>query len=96
MLRSPPPAAKNGYSLADLLRRGWTKSIIRTLLGPPDEMARNPHYLMGGRMKVYSHGRVHAAEQLPDFKELTAKLPRNKGTKPIQRRRRALAQMRFP
>ncbi len=53
-------------------------SIVRKLLGAPDELARNPHYGSGAAMKLYRHIRVEAAERSPEFKDLTGKLRRNK------------------
>lgn len=51
------------WTQATLKRRGWTVSLIRRFLDPPDALAPNPHYRSAGApMKLYNAERVCALE----------------------------------
>jgi hypothetical protein len=52
---------------ADLRKRGWTEALIRTFLGEPDKLARNPRYATAAPTKLWSIGRVTTAEAAPGF-----------------------------
>ena len=54
--------------VSDLKRRGWTDAMVSRLLGKPDASEPNPYYPRNGApMKLYSFGRVAAAEASPAF-----------------------------
>ncbi len=50
-----------------LLQRGWSKPLIASLLGKPDDTYLNPHGASSGDVKLYRLGRVMAAETKPAF-----------------------------
>lgn len=68
------------FSVADLLRRGWTEYSIKKLLGKPDAFATVDHFLNFRGKRTYSADRVAAGEGSADF------------LKVVDRRRRRLAQ----
>lgn len=47
--------------------RGWTKGLIKDLLGEPDATARNPHYSTAAPMRLYLISRVEKAEESAEF-----------------------------
>lgn len=61
-------------SVAGLKSRGWTDSLIKTFLGEPDKLARNPHYSSSAPMRLYLLERVEAVERTPAFLERRSKL----------------------
>lgn len=75
-------------SVAGLKARGWTDGLIRTFLGEPDRLARNPHYSSAGApMRLYLLQRVEDAERIPAFIERRARVAAQ------QARRKAAAVM---
>jgi hypothetical protein len=58
----------DGLPVSELLRRGWTQSLIKKLLGHPDQLERNPHHRSGPKMRLYARTRVLQAEASPDFR----------------------------
>jgi hypothetical protein len=46
--------------------RGWTDALIKRFLGDPDELAVNPNYSSGPRMRLYDIDRVMAVEATKD------------------------------
>jgi hypothetical protein len=54
---------KKHLSAAGLKDRRWTDSMIKTLLGQPDETATNPIYKSGPPMRLYLLERVEQTEQ---------------------------------
>ncbi|MFJ6215304.1 hypothetical protein ACIQGZ_18525 [Streptomyces sp. NPDC092296] len=55
------------YTLAALRARGWTPSMVRDLLGGPDAQGRSPFYGAAAPTRMYSIGRVEAAEGTEEF-----------------------------
>lgn len=72
-----------------LTSRGWTDSLMRRLLGDPDQTKPNPHRRSGPPMRLFAEDRVAAAETLPEFQaRLKAKASRSEGArKAVQTRR---------
>ena len=64
---APPATDRPGYSLNELGRRGWTRSMIRRFLGEPDFSMPNPYYMSGAPMRLYDRARVGAIEQTHEF-----------------------------
>lgn len=67
-------AAQRLISASDLKRqRGWTETLITSLLGAPDALCPNPH---GFRhpMRFFRQDRVLDAERLPVFNRRLAQL----------------------
>jgi hypothetical protein len=54
-------------SVAELCRRGWTRSLVCSVSGEPDMLVPNPHHPGGPSMKLYSRARVEAGEKRPEF-----------------------------
>lgn len=69
---------RNGYSASELVRRGWTPKAIAALLGEPDELADNPHFTDGAKMKIFRRPRVHAAEATEAFRAATGRTKKGK------------------
>lgn len=69
-------------SMAGLRERGWTASMITSLLGEPDALKKNPHYAKAAPMRCYIEERVVSAETTPDFAAAKAKaVSRSNGAK---------------
>jgi hypothetical protein len=56
---------KGCYATKDLLKRGWTKALIRKLLGEPDFIQPLGRYACAN---LYIPLRVSAWEEKPEFK----------------------------
>ena len=61
------------FTKAALRERGWRPTMIRDLLGEPDELETNPKYRSAAPMALYAAGRVIAAEDTDDFRARLAK-----------------------
>lgn len=59
-------------SLSGLRARGWTPAMVDRLLGEPDRLVRNPHYLSSAPARLYALARVEVAEGTPEFVTLRA------------------------
>jgi hypothetical protein len=55
-------------------RGGWTRRLIDKLLGEPDKLARNPHYISAAPMRLYLLERVAEIEQTPEYQTALAEL----------------------
>lgn len=55
---------------SQLRERGWTKAMIRSLLGPPDEEAVNPVFKSKVPMALYDLERVVRVEASADFRDM--------------------------
>ena len=53
--------------LSKLKLRGWTDTLIRVLLGEPDQLKTNPHYRTGPKMRLYKLDRIIIAESTDAF-----------------------------
>lgn len=63
----------NGMLTAARLReRGWTRTMVRDLLGEPDELRPNPAYRSAAPIRLWALDRVTAAEQDPAFAQRQA------------------------
>lgn len=65
------PGHSNAPSMATASRlreRGWTDSLIRKLLGVPDDYAANTAYPGGAPVRLYSLTRVESIEAGAEFK----------------------------
>jgi hypothetical protein len=58
-------------SVAELCRRGWTRSLVCSVIGEPDMLVPNPHHPGGPSMKLYSLARVEEGDKRPEFRALT-------------------------
>ena len=47
--------------------RGWSRKMVRDLLGPPDDYATNPHEPTWPPVHLFAAARVAAAEATPAF-----------------------------
>ncbi len=56
-----------------LLKRGWTKAMIKEYGLEPDKEVRNPHYRCSGDMKLYLLDKIEAIEADAWFKTRYAK-----------------------
>lgn len=62
------------YCKSDLITyRGWTKSMIKKLLGKPDTEKANPKYRCATPMQLYKASRVEKIEMSDEFKSLQEK-----------------------
>lgn len=61
------------YTVADILKRGWTKDHIYILLGSPAKRINNPLNPTAD-IKLYSKEAVHSWEKNGVFRRLTKKL----------------------
>jgi hypothetical protein len=52
-------------SVPKLIARGWTKTLIRRLLGTPDRTLPNPYARSRAPMRLYARTRVEAVEASP-------------------------------
>jgi hypothetical protein len=53
--------------------RGWTRRMIETLLGPPDDTAEYPHGRSASPVRLFDRARVEAAEATESFRDARAK-----------------------
>lgn len=61
------------WTQTTLKSRGWTLSLVRRFLDPPDATAPNPHYRsVGAPMKLYDAERVQALEATQAVSEALA------------------------
>ena len=68
-----PRPGPDYVTLGDLLRdRGWSRSMIDSILGPADKFAVNPHGYKSP-MHLYARDRVTAAELGPAYLQGRAK-----------------------
>jgi hypothetical protein len=83
----------NGYrsdytTSVGMAEHGWTKAMIRELLGEPDKLAPNPHYRSAAPMRLYKVERVLAIQNSYSFKKsLIVKKARKSGAMNAQVRR---------
>lgn len=85
--------AGGGYlSVADLLRRGWSRTLIRRTLGAPCGRARNPHAPTSAPVQLYALERIRTAERAPDFPRMAAgvALARARGLRAVAPKMEAL------
>ncbi len=69
MFRRSLRIADGLFSLSDLKNRGWTDTLVKRLIGEPDQLQVNPCYRSGPKMKLYKTQRVEEAETLEEFVE---------------------------
>jgi len=75
LIRANPPEPHVDYlCVADLLRRDWTPSVIRYLLGEPDALAVSTVCYNFPLVKLYRKNRVVAMEREPEFNKSVKKL----------------------
>lgn len=63
---------------ADLLSRGWTRSLITQFLQGPDLTRRNPRCFGGPVMKLYARERVEAVEKREDYRAALERVARRR------------------
>lgn len=51
--------------LSQLKERGWTDTLVRDLLGAPDQTRTNPYHRSGPPMRLYNISRVEDVEGSP-------------------------------
>jgi hypothetical protein len=56
------PGSPGLLSVSALKARGWTDTLIRDFLGPPDHTRPHPHYRSAAPMRLYARSRVEAVE----------------------------------
>ena len=77
------------WSLAALKERGWTESLVRKLLGDPDEKACNPHYICAAPQRLYLRTRVKKVEASSIFEtEIVEVRKRKEKAKMVAEKRR--------
>lgn len=70
MTTTGKPAARPEMVTATQLReRGWTATLVRDLLGDPDELRLNRYRKSNAPMQLYLLARVEAAEARPEFSD---------------------------
>lgn len=55
------------YSVAELIKRGWTRALIKKYLPEPDRTQINPRFRSRPRMKFFSKWVVEKTERAPVF-----------------------------
>jgi len=87
---TPPHPNPPHISAAGLLTRGWTRGMVRRLLGEPDLLRTNSHFPAAPQIRLYRVERVEAAEQSEEFKTVAAAAVRRSVAAKVaaQRRRR--------
>ena len=64
-----------------VLERGWTRAMMRDVLGEPDKEVPNPHYRRAGApMKLYRLARVVEAESSEDYCVAKAKADKRRAS----------------
>ena len=76
-------------TLTQLLERGWTRTIVRDLLGEEDQRRRNPFYRKAAPMRLWSLERVIEAESGAAFAEQQAAIARRRDAARTAARKRA-------
>ena len=69
-IQSPPvPVARSTryLSMKGIIERGWTRTMIDSLLGQPDEEWANPYYRSAPPCRMFLQARVEAAEATTEF-----------------------------
>jgi hypothetical protein len=66
---SQPARPPEYLSMQGVLERGWTRIMVDTLLGEPDDWRDNPKYRSAAPMRLYDHARVVLAEATVGFEE---------------------------
>lgn len=61
------------YTSTSLKERGWSDSMIKNILGEPDDYMDNPHYKCAAPMRLWTVEHVRNAERRKVFKEAAAK-----------------------
>jgi hypothetical protein len=59
-------------TMPQLKERGWTRTMVRDLLGAPDDHRANPRYRSAAPMGLWAPERVAAAEAEPTFAQRQA------------------------
>ena len=72
-----------------LRERGWSRSMIRKLLDPPDRTERNPECRSAAPSKLYREERVGEAEAIEQFTRLRSAAARRATTSRTTAARRA-------
>ncbi|MEV0645066.1 hypothetical protein AB0I28_07355 [Phytomonospora sp. NPDC050363] len=67
-IEATPEDTEAYVSRSELARRGWTQSMIRDLLGPPDQEHPNPVISTRAPMRLYALSRVGSLESTPEFR----------------------------
>jgi len=67
-----------------ILDRGWTGTMIRALLGEPDEYAPNPRYRSAAPCRLYDIDRITRAEATEAYAQRVAKLEARRRGKDYQ------------
>lgn len=79
------------HTQSTLLERGWSKGLIKRLLGDPDKLVPNPHYRAAPKMKLYTKRRIEEAEQSEAFLKFQAGAPRRAESAKTQQQQRRQA-----
>ncbi len=56
------------FTMRQLKQRGWTETLVKKFLGPPDASRPNPHYTSAAPMRLYAATRVEAMEACEDWR----------------------------
>jgi len=56
------------FTVRQLKQRGWTETLVKQFLGPPDATRPNPHYKSAAPMRLYAATRVEALEACEDWR----------------------------
>lgn len=66
--------SKDNYQTSwSLKKRGWTDTMIKSILGEPDEYRVNPYHKSAAPMRLWSEDKVRRAERTKAFKTAIAK-----------------------
>jgi hypothetical protein len=72
------PSAPTYLTLSNLKERGWTRTLIRDLLGQEDATRPNPYYRTAPPVRLYLLDRVQSAEQSEQWTERIEKVAKRK------------------
>ncbi|HEY1175462.1 MAG TPA: hypothetical protein VGF17_04840, partial [Phytomonospora sp.] len=67
-IEATPEDTEAYVSRSELTRRGWTPSMVRDLLDPPDQTHPNPVMKSRAPMRMYALSRVGKVEATEDFR----------------------------
>jgi hypothetical protein len=54
-------------TFAALMRRGWSRTMVKTFLGLPDFQKKNFNHVGGANVLLYLVSRVEQVERMPEF-----------------------------
>lgn len=83
------------FTKTQLKERGWTDKLIRDLLGEPDKLKVNYHYLTGPKIQLYEQQRAEKLESDDAWKKAQENREKRKASaqKAVETKRRKLIEL---